>query len=492
MFFAALAVRLPYFNLIPSYTDEVFEVLWGIDIALGKHFPLYGYPPHYGPLFAYLIAILFRVFGTGVDLPRLLIVGFGAATVPATYVLVRVIHDRTTALIASGLTLTTPLLVVYASHQGWSSGLTPLLTTSTAFALYIGVTTRKNIYFALSGLFAGFTLQAHATTGAALIGMVFWFLLRRDLVFWLKQPAPYLALGFFLLGYAPMIIANMGGDSPLLRAAYDHSYAFIPTLDPAEYLRRVIILFKSYGYFAGEGLGEPTSFLRAQAIMIQIFLIAGLAWALYTRFWLIPFTILGMFIILPVIAIPDGYRYSMNLIPMADGLIAYLLVAIWHAVSVKISRPDQLRPQRAAALTFVVLFLASPLFTIWNFYRNASTHSWTNEAYFALVQAVRAQYACGTRLFVENRALNPNSGENIATFYTLTNVDYLLTLDGCAHTFADLTRIAKMMSTTQDAWIITPLDKVDHLVFEPLAPQFNLNLDEFLVPTNLYRVNYQP
>lgn len=491
-FLVALAIRLPYLNLIPGYSDEGSEVLWGLDIALGKHFPLSGYPPHYGPLFAYLVALLFRIFGTSIALPRLLIAVFGAATVSATYALARVMSARATALIAAGLALTNPLLVIYASHQGWSSGMTPFLTTATALTLYIGVTARRDIFLALSGLLAALTLQAHATTAAALIGMLLWFLLRRDIFERLKKPAPVFALVFFLLGYAPMIAANARADSPLLQAAYAHGYVFAPTLDLGEYVGRALTLSKVYGYFVGEGFGELTLVLRAQAIAIQVFLMAAIAWAAYRRLWLIPLTIMAMFLILPAVAIPQGYRYSMNLIPLADVLIAILLTAIFRTLAAKAARPDRLRVARWAAISLSTLFIFTPLVTIARAYRDALTEGWTNGGYFALAQNAHTSGACGGQLFVEQRGLDWNADLNGAEFFVLNNVDYVLRLDQCPHEFADFATIVNDIPSTQSAWLITPRRSSETLSLALVSTSVMPHSDEIHVPIFLYRLERKP
>lgn len=491
-FLAALAIRLPYLNSIPSFSDEGMEVLWGLDIALGKHLPLNGYPPHYGPLFAYLIALLFRIFGTSIVLPRSLIVVFGAATVSATYVLARLMRDRTTALIAAGLVLTNPLSVILASHQGWSSGMTPLLTTVTGLALYVGVAARKSIYLALSGLLAGLTLQAHPTTAAALVGMLLWFLLRRDIFERLKQPAPYIALALFLFGYSPMIVANAHGDSPLLQAAYDHSYVFAPTLDPAEYLNRTLTLFKVFGYFVGEGFGDPSFILRTQAIAIESLLIGAVVWALYRRRWFVPLPLSAMFFILPVVAIPQGYRYSMNLIPFAYVLIAIFLVAIFQALALRLRFTHYLRVARWTAISVTLIFIASPLITIANSYRDALALGWTNEGYFALAQIARASTACGGRLFVEQRDLDWAADKNGAEYFVLNNVDYVLTLDGCSHGFTDYHTIVNQVASTQDAWVITPRKNMEALPLTLVSESAMPHSDETHVPIFLYHIVHTP
>ncbi|MCW5853911.1 MAG: hypothetical protein KIT87_27845, partial [Anaerolineae bacterium] len=77
LFGLALAVRLPYLQLVPAIVDEGTEVLWGLDIALGRHLPLTSFSVYIGPVSAYLLAGLFHLFGVQASLPRLMMAVFG-------------------------------------------------------------------------------------------------------------------------------------------------------------------------------------------------------------------------------------------------------------------------------------------------------------------------------------------------------------------------------------------------------------------------------
>src|SRR3954452_1707361 len=85
LFVVALAVRLPQLLLIPLYSDETWDVLWGWDIYIGKHLPLTSWDAYKGPFAAYLMATLFRVLGPSWLWPRLASAIAGALLVVATY-----------------------------------------------------------------------------------------------------------------------------------------------------------------------------------------------------------------------------------------------------------------------------------------------------------------------------------------------------------------------------------------------------------------------
>src|SRR3954467_7367553 len=81
-FLLALAVRLPAFRDVPGYTDETGEVLLGLKIARGLALPLTNMANYIGPLWNYVLAALFLVFGPSPDLARGVMVLAGAACAP--------------------------------------------------------------------------------------------------------------------------------------------------------------------------------------------------------------------------------------------------------------------------------------------------------------------------------------------------------------------------------------------------------------------------
>ena len=68
----ALLLRWPYLQDVPRYTDELQEILWSLDIARGQMLPLTAVDSYYGPLWSYLLAGLFALFGPSPYLPRII------------------------------------------------------------------------------------------------------------------------------------------------------------------------------------------------------------------------------------------------------------------------------------------------------------------------------------------------------------------------------------------------------------------------------------
>ncbi|HUR20455.1 MAG TPA: hypothetical protein VMZ90_06575, partial [Vicinamibacterales bacterium] len=124
LFAVALVIRLPGLWEVPRFEDEGDEALWALEIATGRRLPLTGSDVYYGPLFSYLLASVFAVFGANILWPRLLIAMFGALTVPAIFHLGRVVANWRVGLLASTLALASPALVLVSSHYGWSNSLT--------------------------------------------------------------------------------------------------------------------------------------------------------------------------------------------------------------------------------------------------------------------------------------------------------------------------------------------------------------------------------
>lgn len=472
LFVLALAIRLPYLVEVPFYTDEGFEVLWGFDIALGKHFPLTAIDAYDGPFFSYVIAILFRLFGPSIWLPRFVIALAGAATVVAVYALARIMRGRGAGVLGAGFAMTSPVLVVWGSHHGWSSALTPFFTTLTAIALYFGVTRQRAAVFALSGLSAALALQAHPTSGAAMLGMFVWFLFQPHLRQPLTRRTHFLGLFFFILGYAPMIVANAQPSPPFLQVAYERSYAFVPTLDPAEYVRRLLVMLRVGGYFVGGGFGEPTLVLRVQAIALEIILIAAFVWAWRENLRLIPVTVLASLLLLPILIVGDSYRYYFYLFPLAYALLGMFGVAIWQTLAAKIGRPNLSRAAQSISLIPLVALSIYPLVTISNYYRSAVANEMTNQVYLRMLQSVRVQGICGAQLYVLELPPETIERKDFSASFGLANVNYVFTMEGCMHRQVTRVAFAEKLHASPSSWLILPPESVAYLDL------FNLTLIE--------------
>ncbi|MGB8647673.1 MAG: glycosyltransferase family 39 protein [Anaerolineae bacterium] len=497
LFAVALLVRLPNLLQIPRYSDEGLEALWGWEIALGHQWPLTAVDPYDGPLYAYLLAAILKVFGPNILLPRLMIAVAGALTVAATYGLGRSMSSHRGGLFAAAIALTSPTLIIL-SHIGISNGLTPLFFTLTAAALWKagttpGVTRASDWLLALSGLLAALTLQTHPLSVFGLAGLALWFpihtlwrnapvggarsSLLRDLRAWLTRPGPYLALGGFLLGYAPMLIANLRPDSPMFATATNRSYAFGPTLSLSSYLARLSEFAPRIARMIG---GDITSFVSP---LLPVLLLAGLALvgmilALRRGNGLLVAVMLATLVLMPFL-IKEGTvgvtrRYAAYLIPL--GAVAIGIAADWL-----ISRLGQFQARgriyRLAPLSALVVILALaafPLVTLADYDASTWNAGQTNQQIFAMsVQAEQAG-ACAGNLFVMDAGYGRYS---FPTYYVSKSLDYVLTLDGCKHHMASRqqiqTRLAERRPT--DWFIVLESDLPAFAGAGSLTPVLTIN-----------------
>ncbi len=472
LFAAGLAMRLPNLMLVPRYSDEGLEVLWGLDIALGKQLPLTATDPYYGPLFAYLVAALFRLFGISIFIPRLLAAVSGTLTVVATYWLARVMWNRAAGILAASLTLVAPVLVVISSHQGWSASLTPFLSTVTLAALYLGVTRKNSAWLASSGFLAAMTLQSHPVTIVALVGMALWFLLRRDLRSWLRQPAPYLALALFLLGYAPMVVANARLQSPMLQAAGRRGYAFAPTLDPGEYVRRVGELLQRMLLLIGGELAQTPALLTDSDIVqmpwlligsMGVLAIAGLVLAWRRGNGLLLSVVVSSLVLMPTFNSNytlNATRYVVYLAPIAFTAIGGLGAVVLDALNSPRVQFANLPPAvRAGILASGLLLLLGlivyPVKVISADYNAVLKRGETNADFFELESVLRANHACGKGLFQED--IGEFTPSNTHAKFTEGTINYILTLDACRHRLDTKGKILSRLEKDKGArWLIAP------------------------------------
>jgi len=212
----ALALRWPLLHLVPHLTDETGEVLFAWDIAFEGVRPLTHTDAYNGPLWPYLLAAAFRLFGSSPELPRLFALGLGLATVALTWGLGGLLAPAgrrpAAATVAGALMATSFTHALVGSRVAWSNSSTPLWTTATILLL-VAATRREGKRgagpLAGAGFLGGLALQTHPSVIVLLAGVGVWFVLdrgRRDL---LRTPGPWLAPAAAALAYSPVIVANL-------------------------------------------------------------------------------------------------------------------------------------------------------------------------------------------------------------------------------------------------------------------------------------------
>jgi 4-amino-4-deoxy-L-arabinose transferase-like glycosyltransferase len=215
------AIRLRDLTSVPSWTDEVREVLIGLDIASGRALPLVGTRAYLGAMWNYLLAASFLSFGFEPEVPRLVALVFGLCTIIATYLLGRRLGGRLAGAIAAGLLTVSGTHVLVSSRIAWSHNLTPLFTTL-AIWLLLGTGPRGGPSLALAGLACGLAVQTHITA-VAVVAAVGAFVLgwRRP---WLTSRWAWLGAAAFLAAYANVLLFYLGSGPGVLagdgRASY--------------------------------------------------------------------------------------------------------------------------------------------------------------------------------------------------------------------------------------------------------------------------------
>ena len=210
---AGLALRLPYLLLLPHLTDESVEVRHAYDIAFQGARPLTHADAYYGPLWPYLLAVLMRVVGPSLELPRLFSLAFGVATLGLTFALgarlARPGRELATATLAAFLLTVNFTHALVLSRVAWANSSSPFWGTATALALLAARQRPDRLArWAVAGTLAGLTLHTHPSLLLLLLALGLWLVLPRPRGL-LTTRGPWLAVGMAILAYSPMLVYNL-------------------------------------------------------------------------------------------------------------------------------------------------------------------------------------------------------------------------------------------------------------------------------------------
>lgn len=344
LFFAfALAVRLPHFATIPVISDESREVLWGLDIARGIHFPIVATDSYEGPLFPYLLAFLFRVFGVSPELPRLFVLVCGALTVVATYWLGKIWFNRVAGVVAAMFMTTAATHIFVNSHIAWTSATTPLYTTLALIAFATAIRARSRGTWLLAGVLYGLALQTHPAVIMLAPPLVLWLLWDSRGRAWLKTPAPYLGGIGALAAYSPVLAYNLiawGTAKASLNTALRREYAFGLPESWSDYLGRLALHASQMAKALASDLSNaqnPEVIARFTWVLVVI-LMVGLVVA-WRRKNPLPVLTIGSTLVLLAVVYKRSYfpydaRYFSFLLPIAYAGIGLVFSsaarAIWN------------------------------------------------------------------------------------------------------------------------------------------------------------------
>lgn len=203
----ASVLRLVHLELIEFRFDSAYWATEAMDILNG-HLPLIGQqigsvtvPLYNGPIFGYLIALVFHLAGTAEPLAMAAVMGaLGAAAVASCGGLGYLLFGEGVGRTAAMLLVGAPWMVLF-TRMIWPQSLFPLLVPISAGVLYVGVTRRKPLYLLVWGILTGVCIELHLSALALIpAGMLF-------MALYFRRAAPLVAgMVGLAIGYAPVII----------------------------------------------------------------------------------------------------------------------------------------------------------------------------------------------------------------------------------------------------------------------------------------------
>ena len=392
---ADVPLRLSRLLTVPRVGDEWGEILLGYRIFRGEVLPLHNRAHDIGPLFNYLLALLFHIFGVSLSLPRLTVMVISIVTVFLTYLLGRALFGRTVGLLASAL-LATDNVDILVTHMAWSNDITPFLVVG-ASLLTVEARTKGGAFYPLAGFGWAMALQSHSSVLAFLPGILF--------LVWRSAPRPRLRQlwvwaghGAFLLGYLNMIVWNIIHPLDSLKWILTRKhYAVASAMTPAAYLHHALLFWEEIARSLATASMTGTLFLHHApppiVLAVLALFVAGMIVAYRRGDLLLPILFLGPALLFPALDksyafIVDG-RYIDPLLPL--GLIAVALGFVEGAGalvrSIRASRSRAVATGAVGALALALVL--SPVPSLGAYYAREARLGVTNAPYLALARELR-------------------------------------------------------------------------------------------------------
>lgn len=449
----ALVLRLPNLQLVPHLTDETVEVLTAFDIAFGGARPLTHADPYDGPLWPYLLALVLRLAGPSVALPRWFTVALGVATVVATFGLAWMLAAAAPARrlaaagVAGALMATSFGHVLVGSRVAWSNSTTPLWTTLTLLALLRAVQRERGPWLVASGVLAGLALHTHPSVSLFLVALGLWYLLDAGRRRTLRTPWPWLAVAAALCAYGPVILYNVStgfGSVTAARASANTAGGGLagwllgwPAL-VAQLGRTMVGGFGLDGPQPGGTLVGLLAVVVVGVAVVQLartpglpagrrlplvlLVVVGLGLPLFNRNW-------------------AGFletRYLADLLPPLYAAVGVVTAEAWGRLG---------RPRRLALAALVAALAVLPVLQAVALQRAALAERYDNRRLLAMVASAGAVARSGAPVFVDNdlRQVAWRAGG-----HPRRAIEYLLTLAGVAFTRAPVAKMNHFLAAGSD------------------------------------------
>lgn len=171
----SLAVLVRFWHLQSLFHWTLDEEYWSyvaFNVATGRHFPLIGGPiggtgVYLGPLFVWLMGIVFLLVGSNPIWIATMVSVIGVLTTGLIYILFNKYIEKNPAILVSALYGSSTLVTIY-DRKYWNASLAPILSL---FSLYLLYSLRKNPTFkniVILACVVSLAVNAHMT-GLALV-----------------------------------------------------------------------------------------------------------------------------------------------------------------------------------------------------------------------------------------------------------------------------------------------------------------------------------
>lgn len=411
LLFLALAIRVPYLQLIPHWSAGNENYL-ALEILQGAR-PLTNQNPHLGALSPYLVAMMFALFGVNTLVPRLIPLIFGVFTVLLTWRLGSRTGSPRTGFIAGTLMAGAWYHVVFNSHYPWSNSLTPFFAT--AFLLVVfrlaestatATPTPENTLdmqqqpvssphrhrtglALLAGLLFGLGMQTHPEMVTLLPAIVLVLVMQRRHPFhWLRSPVPWLLLLGGAAGYANMIYYNLAHRFRSVSFGLTYPEYALPKEYTANsvgtnywqeflYLPRIILGFHDDTVAWSVYARNPLLWL------FWILVLAGSVIRIRSRRILVPAAFWSMFLIIPAL----NSNYTLNLGRYLVFMVPPGLILVAESLDWMLSATCtgwKWRVRQCAAIAIIMIMFLVPLRNIREYYRQCEFEGMTRGRYFQL------------------------------------------------------------------------------------------------------------
>jgi hypothetical protein len=300
----ATLARLPQLLAIPAFTDEVEEVSLALAILRDGARPLTNVDPYIGPLWNYLLAGAFRLFGPSIAVPRGLVLTTGVLTVLLTYLLGRAWYGRRVGLIGATLLGVSAAHTAVNSHVAWSNCVTPVFTTAGLLVLAYALRDERPWLLPAVGLLLGLAFHTHPTAAPILLGAAIAVAMKHRR--WLAGPWPYLAGLAGLAANANLVIYNVLTDGRTfryaeeIRTSYEHEVG-----ESSGYLERLGDLGLGLARTLGSSLDARDSVLAYVAdpllLIATALAVGGLVVAVRQCTWLPLLVVAASVALLPLV-----------------------------------------------------------------------------------------------------------------------------------------------------------------------------------------------